>query len=109
MIEDGWRQWRKIDDYVFPRLRFLAPQHRTRMAGLMNIQPVLSRSFILRVSLVFTVIAAVVGFVLAQDLAKQEDPLPPGSKQLIQPEELAQALKGAAGGRTGDRGDVPHF
>jgi len=61
----------------------------------MNIQPALSRSFIFRVSLVFTVIAAVVGFALAQDVAKQEDPLPPGSKQVIQAEELAQALKGA--------------
>jgi rhodanese-related sulfurtransferase len=62
----------------------------------MNIQPALSRSFIFRVSLLFTVIAAVVGFVLAQDPAKQqqEDPLPPGNKQLIQSEELAQALKG---------------
>jgi thiosulfate/3-mercaptopyruvate sulfurtransferase len=59
----------------------------------MNIQPALSRSFIFRVSL-FTVIAAAVAFALAQDPAKQEDPLPPGSDQLIQPEELAQALKG---------------
>jgi thiosulfate/3-mercaptopyruvate sulfurtransferase len=60
--------------------------------GLMNIQPAHSRSFIFRVSL-FTLITAV-SFVLAQDPAKQEDPLPPGSKQLIQPDELAQALKG---------------
>ena len=60
----------------------------------MNIQPALSRSFIFRVSL-FTAIAAAVVFALAQDPAKQEDPLPPGSNQLIQPEELAQALKGA--------------
>jgi thiosulfate/3-mercaptopyruvate sulfurtransferase len=59
----------------------------------MNIQPVLSRSFIFRVSL-FTVIAATVAFALAQDPDKQEDPLPPGSNQLIQAEELAQALKG---------------
>jgi len=42
----------------------------------MNIQPALSRSFVFRVS-VFTVIAAAVAFALAQDLAKQEDPLPP--------------------------------
>jgi hypothetical protein len=56
--------------------------------GLMNIQPAHSRSFIFRVSL-FTLITAV-SFVLAQDPAKQEDPLPPGSKQLIQPDELAQ-------------------
>jgi thiosulfate/3-mercaptopyruvate sulfurtransferase len=63
----------------------------------MNIQSAISRSFILRVSLPFTVIAAVVGFALAQDLAKQqqEDPLPPGSNQLIQAEELAQGLRGA--------------
>lgn len=60
----------------------------------MNIQPALSRSFIFRVSL-FTIIAAAVAFALAQDLAKQEDPLPPRSNQLIQAEELAQALKGA--------------
>ena len=59
----------------------------------MNIQPALSRFFIFRVS-VFAVIAAA-GFALAQDPAKQEDPLPLGSKQLIQPEELAHALKGA--------------
>jgi thiosulfate/3-mercaptopyruvate sulfurtransferase len=65
------------------------------MAAQMNMQPALSRSFIFRVSLLFAVIAAVVGFVLAQDLAKQEDPLTPGNKQLIQSEELAQALKGA--------------
>jgi rhodanese-related sulfurtransferase len=60
----------------------------------MNIQPALSRSFIFRASL-FAVIAAAVAFALAQDSAKQEDPLPPGTKQLIQPEELAHALKGA--------------
>ena len=59
----------------------------------MNIQSALSRSFIFRVS-VFTVVAAV-GFSLARDPAKQGDPLPPGSNQLIQPEELAQVLKGA--------------
>ena len=58
----------------------------------MNIQTALFRSFIFRVSL-FTVVAAV-AFALAQDPAKQEDPLPPGSNQLIQAEELAQALKG---------------
>jgi thiosulfate/3-mercaptopyruvate sulfurtransferase len=58
----------------------------------MNIQPAPFRSFIFRVSL-FTVVVAV-AFALAQDPAKQEDPLPPGSNQLIQPEELAQALKG---------------
>jgi 3-mercaptopyruvate sulfurtransferase SseA len=58
----------------------------------MNIQLALSRSFVFRVS-VFTVIAAAVASALAQDLAKQEDPLPPGSNQLIQVEELAQALK----------------
>jgi len=57
----------------------------------MNIQPALSRSFIFRVLL--TVIAAI-GFVLAQEPAKQDDPLPPTSKQSIQPEELAQVLKG---------------
>ena len=60
----------------------------------MNIQLALSRSFIVRVSL-FTVIAAAVAFALAQDPAKQQDPLPTGSSQLIQPEELVQALKGA--------------
>src|ERR1700733_1250136 len=60
----------------------------------MNIQPALSRWFIFRVSL-FTVIAAAIAFSLAQDPAKQEDPLPPGSSQLIQAKELAQALKGA--------------
>src|SRR3984957_9535412 len=59
----------------------------------MNIQPALSRSLVFRVSL-FAVISAA-GFALAQDPAKQGDSLPPGSKQLIQPEELAQALKGA--------------
>ena len=58
----------------------------------MNIQLMCSRSFILRVSL-FTIMAAV-GFALAQEPAKQEDPLPPGSKQLIQPEALALILKG---------------
>jgi thiosulfate/3-mercaptopyruvate sulfurtransferase len=52
----------------------------------MNIQPWLSRSFIFRVLLV-TVIAAV-GFAVTQD------PLPPGSNQLIQAEELAKELKG---------------
>jgi thiosulfate/3-mercaptopyruvate sulfurtransferase len=60
----------------------------------MDIQPALSRTFIFRVSLLLTVMSAVVGCVLAQDPAKQQDPLPPGSKQLIQVEELAQALKG---------------
>ena len=60
----------------------------------MNTQPALSRSFIFRVSL-FTVIAATFALALAQDLAKREDPLPPGSNHLIQAEELAQALKGA--------------
>jgi hypothetical protein len=59
----------------------------------MNIQPALSRSIIFRVSLI-TVIAATVAFAMAQDLAKQKDPLPPGSNQLIQAEELARALKG---------------
>jgi thiosulfate/3-mercaptopyruvate sulfurtransferase len=59
----------------------------------MNIQPRLSRSFIFRVSF-SAVVAATVVFALAQDLAKQGDPLPPGSRQLIQAEELAQALKG---------------
>jgi thiosulfate/3-mercaptopyruvate sulfurtransferase len=59
----------------------------------MNIQPALFRSFIFRLSLC-TVIAAV-GFALAQDPAKLQDPLPPGSKHLIQAEGLAQALKGA--------------
>jgi thiosulfate/3-mercaptopyruvate sulfurtransferase len=84
----------EIDVHVFRQLRFSAPQHRTKNGGLMNIQPALSRSFIFRVSL-FTVVAAVVAFALAQDLPKQEDPLRPGSNQLIQAEELAQALKGA--------------
>jgi len=60
----------------------------------MNIQPALSRPVIFRVSL-FTMIAAAVAFALTQDLAKHGDPLPPGSNQLIQAEELAQALKGA--------------
>ena len=60
----------------------------------MNIQPSIFRSLIFRVSL-FTVMAAAVAFALGQDPAKQTDPLPPGSDQLIQPEELAQALKGA--------------
>ena len=60
----------------------------------MNIFRALSSRFIFRVSL-FSVIAAAVAFALAQDPAKQEDPLPTGSNQLIQPEELAQALKGA--------------
>jgi thiosulfate/3-mercaptopyruvate sulfurtransferase len=60
----------------------------------MKIQPALSRSFISRVSL-FTVIAAALAIALAQDLTKREDPLPPGSNQLIQAEELAEALKGA--------------
>ena len=60
----------------------------------MNIFPALSSRFIVRVSL-FSVIAAAVAFALAQDPAKQEDPLPPGSNQLIHSEELAQALKGA--------------
>jgi thiosulfate/3-mercaptopyruvate sulfurtransferase len=63
--------------------------------GLMDIQPPTSQSLIFRVLLIFSVIGAVAGFVPAQDLAKQDDPLPPGNKQLIQPEELAQALKGA--------------
>jgi rhodanese-related sulfurtransferase len=60
----------------------------------MNIQPALFRSFIVRAS-IFAVMAAAVAFALAQNPAKQEDPLPLGSNQLIQPEELAQALKGA--------------
>jgi 3-mercaptopyruvate sulfurtransferase SseA len=60
----------------------------------MNIQPARSRSLIVRASLL-TVIAAAVASALAQDPAKKEDPLPPGSNQLIQAEELAQALKGA--------------
>jgi thiosulfate/3-mercaptopyruvate sulfurtransferase len=59
----------------------------------MNILAALSRPFIFRVSL-FTVIVAAVAFALPQDPAKQDDPLPPGSNQLVQPEELAQALKG---------------
>jgi rhodanese-related sulfurtransferase len=78
---------------MFSGNKIFAPQHRTRNGGLMNIQPALSRSFIFRVSL-FTVMAAAIAFSLAQDPAKQEDPLPPGSHQLIQAEELAQALKG---------------
>jgi hypothetical protein len=60
----------------------------------MNIQPALSPSFIFRVSL-FAIIAATVAFALMQHLAKPEDPPKPGSSQLIQAEELAQALKGA--------------
>jgi rhodanese-related sulfurtransferase len=59
----------------------------------MNIQPALFRSFVFRVSL-FAIIAAAVAFALGQDLAKQGDLLPPGSNQLIQAEELAQALTG---------------
>jgi thiosulfate/3-mercaptopyruvate sulfurtransferase len=59
----------------------------------MNIQSAFSR-IIFRVSL-FAVITAAVAFALAQDPAKQEDPLPPASQQLIQPQELAQALKEA--------------
>jgi thiosulfate/3-mercaptopyruvate sulfurtransferase len=58
----------------------------------MNVPLPFLRSFVSRVSL-FTVIAAAVAFALAQDQAKPEDPLPPGSTQLIQPEDLAQALK----------------
>jgi len=57
----------------------------------MNIQAPLLRSLIFRV--LFTVIAAV-GLVLAQEPTKQADPLPPGSKPSIQPEELVQVLKG---------------
>ena len=52
----------------------------------------LSRSFIFRGSLL--IVIAAVGFALAQNPEKQADPLPPGSKQSIQPEELAQVLKG---------------
>jgi thiosulfate/3-mercaptopyruvate sulfurtransferase len=59
--------------------------------GFMNVQPTL-RSFVFHVSL-FTIFTAAVAFALAQEPAKQEDPLPPGSNQLIQAEELAQALK----------------
>jgi thiosulfate/3-mercaptopyruvate sulfurtransferase len=84
----------EIDVRVFRQLRFLRLNIPRSSGGLMNLQPAFSRSFIFRVSL-FTMIAAAVAFALAQDLAKQEDPLPPGSNQLIQPEELAQALKGA--------------
>jgi thiosulfate/3-mercaptopyruvate sulfurtransferase len=82
----------EIDVYVFRHLRFLRLNIPQKSDGRMNAQPALSRSFIFRVSL-FTVIAAAVA--LAQDLALREDPLPPGSNQLIQAEELAQALKGA--------------
>jgi thiosulfate/3-mercaptopyruvate sulfurtransferase len=53
----------------------------------MNIRTALSRV------LLFTVLVAV-GLASAKDPAKQDDPLPPGSKQLIRPDELAQALKG---------------
>jgi thiosulfate/3-mercaptopyruvate sulfurtransferase len=60
----------------------------------MNVQPAPSRPSVLRVSL-FTIFAGAVAFALAQDLTKQEDPLPPGSNRLIQAEELAEALKGA--------------
>jgi thiosulfate/3-mercaptopyruvate sulfurtransferase len=59
----------------------------------MNIQPPFSRFLIFRVFLLAVIAAA--GFALAQDSAKQEDTLPPGSNHLIQPEELVQALKGA--------------
>jgi thiosulfate/3-mercaptopyruvate sulfurtransferase len=59
----------------------------------MNIRSAFSRT-IFRVSL-FAVITAAVAFALARDPAKHEDPLPPGSQQLIQPEELAHALKEA--------------
>jgi rhodanese-related sulfurtransferase len=59
----------------------------------MNIQPAVFRSFVFRVS-IFTMIAAAVAFAVAQGPANQVDPLPPGSNQVIQPEELAQALKG---------------
>ena len=59
----------------------------------MNIQPTRSRSFVFRAFL-FAVVAAA-EFALAQDPAKREDPLPPGSNQLIQAEELAHALKEA--------------
>jgi thiosulfate/3-mercaptopyruvate sulfurtransferase len=78
---------------MFPAIRIFAPQPRTRNGGRMSFQPAFSRYFIFHVSL-FAVIAAA-GFALAQDAGKKEDPLPPGSKQLIQVEELAQALKGA--------------
>ena len=78
---------------MFSAIKIFAPQHPTKNVGLMNIRSALSRSFIFRISL-FTVIAAV-GFALAQNPAKQEDPLPSGSKQLIQPEELSQVLKSA--------------
>jgi thiosulfate/3-mercaptopyruvate sulfurtransferase len=53
-------------------------------------QSAFSRSLIFRVSL-FTLVAAAVALALPQ----QEDPLPPGSDQLIQAQELAQALQGA--------------
>jgi thiosulfate/3-mercaptopyruvate sulfurtransferase len=58
----------------------------------MTMKRMFSRSSILRISF-FTAIAAAVVF--AQEVAKKEDPLPPGSSQLIQVEELAQALKGS--------------
>jgi thiosulfate/3-mercaptopyruvate sulfurtransferase len=53
-------------------------------------QSAFSRSLIFRVSL-FTLVAAAVALALPQ----QEDPLPPGSDQLIQAQELAQALQRA--------------
>ena len=60
----------------------------------MNLQPILSQRFFFRASLL-TLIATGVVMAMAQGPAKREDPLPPGSNQLIQAEELAQALKGA--------------
>jgi thiosulfate/3-mercaptopyruvate sulfurtransferase len=84
----------EIDVYLFWRLRFLRLNIPRRNGGQMNLQPAFPRSFLFRVSL-FTVFAAAVAFTLAQDAAKKEDPLPPGSNQLIQAEELAQTLKGA--------------
>jgi thiosulfate/3-mercaptopyruvate sulfurtransferase len=82
----------EIDVDVFRQLRFLRLNITQQNGGLMNTPLARSRSFVFRVSLL-TVIAAAVAFALSQYPAKQEDPLPPGSNQLIQAEELAQAIK----------------
>jgi hypothetical protein len=65
----------------------------------MNIQSAFSRFSIFRISL-FTAVTVAIAFALVQapaqgQDAKENDPLPPGSHPLIQPEELAQALKAA--------------
>ena len=63
----------------------------------MNPENFVSRSLILRLSLLAALFAAMT-FASAQtsaQRAKSADVLPAGSAQVIQPEELAQALKGA--------------